>query len=100
MAYAGRDQQVIAGLQRDGFGLRFQAQHGTAAEQQHPFVPGLVVPEARRAGLAVGDDALDPAAGPLEQVVEALAAARIGQRLEQVGGHRGLRFTSPAAGGW
>ena len=44
--------------------LAFKTQASGAREHRNPFVPGLVVPEARRTGLPGRDDPLDPHSRP------------------------------------
>lgn len=75
----GRDIQMIAGAQHPLVGLMLKPEPGAAGEQQYPFTFGLVVPEARRAGLATGDDALDAQTRPAQKLVE-LLARRGGER--------------------
>ena len=57
VAGVGRDQDVVAGAERSGLRLVFEAQHRAAGEQDDPFGLGLVVPLPLRARLAGGDDA-------------------------------------------
>jgi hypothetical protein len=51
---------------------------GAALGEQHPFVVGLRVPEAGRAGVKMGEDALDAQAGPGEECLEVLFCGRRG----------------------
>lgn len=59
----GRQMEEIPGDEVTDPGFSFKGQPCLPLEQQHPFAPGLVVPEIRRTGLAGGDDALDAQAG-------------------------------------
>ena len=57
-------EDMIAGPKVSILRLAFKTQAGGAREHRHPFVPGLVIPEARRTGLPGGDDPLDPHSRP------------------------------------
>ena len=65
--------------------LALEQQPGRSREHQHPLRPVLIVPGARRAGLAGGDDARDPQPGRDEQLGEQLLRQRpLGHALEDV----------------
>src|SRR5215216_572355 len=57
------DVEVVARREFPRRRLAFEQQHRRSAEHQHPLGPILVEPEARRAGLAMRDDALDAHGG-------------------------------------
>lgn len=84
---ASRDQEGIARFEL-GMGAVGVFERGAAGEKQHPFVFGLLVPEARRARLAVGDDAFQPQAGAFEELGEVLLGAGFGQVLEKIQNNR------------
>jgi hypothetical protein len=52
-------EDMIAGAELSILRLAFKTQARGAREHRHPFIPGLVIPEARRTGLPGGDDPLD-----------------------------------------
>ena len=62
------DVDEIAGFELDRFRRVFEAQRCLTLQDDHPLTLGLVVPEALRARLAGGDDALDAQAGAVEQI--------------------------------
>ena len=75
-----RDVDVVAGRKRARLSLSVEQKAGRTGKQHHPFVPVLVVPEARRARLASRDDALDANARLLDQKVELLLGLSLRQR--------------------
>jgi hypothetical protein len=78
------DFDDVAGGEHARRGFVGKAQPRGAGQQQHPFGFRLVVPEAGRARLAEGDDALDPQPGAREQRVDRLGSACVGERRKQV----------------
>ena len=62
MARAARDEQVVAFLHFDDFAAR-EFQRRVAAHDHHPLVIFLIVPEAGRAAVRAGNDALDARSG-------------------------------------
>jgi hypothetical protein len=59
MAPVRRDVQIISGNKPPGLDFVFELDLRFARDDQHPFGPFLIVPEARQAGLPGRDDALD-----------------------------------------
>ena len=72
------DVDPVDGTQQARLGLVLEPQPCGAAEEQHPFALALVVPEAGRARLAPGDDALDAQARAGQQRVDAFGINRLG----------------------
>ena len=60
MPRVGGDVQIRAALEFHQFGLALEFDGGTPFQDDDPFVAFLIVPEAFRRPLALGDDALDP----------------------------------------
>ena len=67
----GRNQKKVTGPHRH-IPAGIKLQHGLTTGQQHPLRVLLVMPEPFRAGLAVGDDLLQPDAGQVEEGAESL----------------------------
>lgn len=88
MAPSGRDQQPVAGGQSLAFAI-VELQFGAALSQHHPLVVGLLIPEARWAGVAVGYDAFDAQAGPAQQGLEVFFRADGWERGEKVVARQG-----------
>src|SRR6201995_3042291 len=59
MAFPCRDEDVIPHAQRSRGRLMFEAQCGATLEHDHPLVPRLIIPEARRTSLPLRYNALD-----------------------------------------
>ena len=58
MTDVGGDEEVVSGFQRERW-LIGDLQNRVAFHKQHPFILGLIIPEALGTGLTAGDDALD-----------------------------------------
>lgn len=85
------DGEPVAGRQCPRRRLVLETQGGGALEQDDPFGPGLVEPEARRAALPGRHDPLDAHARARQQRFEAFfRLGGVGQIGEQVAGH-GMR---------
>lgn len=94
----GREVHPVAGTQGAGRRLALELQPGGAAQQHHPFGAVLVVPEAGRADLAGGDDALQHEAGRLQQGRDLFLRRVRLQSEEQIAGPRaGHGFSRAAA---
>jgi len=79
VAAMGGQVQGIAGAKQVGLGSALQLQSGLTLQYQYPFVPVLVIPETRRAGLALRHDAFDSAAGQLAKRGKNFLRPGIGQ---------------------
>jgi len=84
MTAACTDQQAVAAAELALLLLIGEAQAGAALEQGHPFVLGLVVPEARRAGGLAGVNALQPPTFAAGQQAGVLRARRRAGQAEQM----------------
>ena len=81
-----RDLDPIAGREMLRLGLVGEPQPRRSGQQHDPFRLVLVVPEARRARLAEGDDALDTQTGAGGERLADFCCARVGQITEQIHG--------------
>ncbi len=72
----GRQEHAVAGTEHALLRLAFDGEPGAPAHEQNPFGLVLVVPEAVRRGLAVGDDALHANAVACEQRLDRFVGAR------------------------
>jgi len=82
MALALGNEQIIAGVQAAlpiaTTGRILKTQHRLTRQQQHSFVPVLLVPKPRWTDLPVRNDTLDAATGAAQQIVKAFAVQRLG----------------------
>ncbi len=76
--------QVVAGPQGAGLRLILESQAGFAFQQQHPFILGLVVPEALGRAMSTGDDAFDAQARSAEQDFDELVRQGCRDAVEQI----------------
>jgi hypothetical protein len=70
VAFPGRDEDVIPCAQRPCGRLVFELQCGATLEHDHPLVPRLIIPEARRTSLPLRYNALDLQSRPGEDFAE------------------------------
>ena len=84
VAAVGRDEEIIPGAQHPNLRLPFQPQPRGPGEQHHPFVGLLVVPLARRGGLAGGDDAFQVEAGGFQENLDDLFGDFFGNPGEEI----------------
>ena len=70
MAFSCRDEDVIPYAQRSRGRFVFELQRGATLQHDHPLVPRLIIPEARRTGLPLRYDALDLQSRPGEDFAE------------------------------
>ena len=80
------NEEVVAGGEGEGVGLEFKG--GVAVEEKEPFVFGLVVPEARRTGVAGGDDMLNADVSRCGERFGEFGGKRFGEVGEEIGGAR------------
>ena len=74
MTDVGGDEEVVSGFQRERW-LIGDLQNRVAFHKQHPFILGLIIPEALGTGLTMGVDALDFDACFLEECGEGFLGA-------------------------
>jgi len=72
VAFPCGDEDIISCAKRPRGRLVFDLQCGTALEHDHPLIPRLIIPEARRASLPLRYDALDLQSRPREDFAEGL----------------------------
>src|SRR6478735_3809354 len=72
MAFPCWDEDVIPHAQRSRGKLMFELQCGAPFQDDHPLVPRLIIPEARRTGLPMRYNALNLQARPREDFAERL----------------------------
>ena len=78
-----RDQQPVTGGEEQALTV-VELKLGTALGEHDPFIVGLVVPETRRAGVLVGDDAFDAQPGSAQQRLDVFIRAGGGEWREKV----------------
>ena len=99
MAPSGGDQQPVSGGEGKVLAV-VEFELGTALGQHHPLVVGLVVPEARWAGVAVGYDAFDTQPRPAQQGLEGFIRAGGRKRGKEVlAGQGACETVSPGGQG-
>ena len=79
---------MIAGTERDLL-LAFDPQPGGAFDEQHPFVPRLIVGRVRRRRVAARDDSLDADPRAFEEGGEQLVGPIGGRGGQELGGPEG-----------
>jgi hypothetical protein len=85
VAAVGFDHQPVAGRKIAGLRFGFENQPGTSPQHHHPFVLGLVVPLARRRGVAAGVDPLQAEPWGVEQPLDPLLSRLGAGAVQQIG---------------
>ena len=92
VAHVSLYEDMIAGAELSILRFIFKTQASRAREHGHPFIPGLVIPEARRTCVPGRDDPLDPQSGPNQDLRDDLfrlgGRGRVGKEIGGLGLYR------------